>query len=311
MNLKLKDKIVLITGGTGSLGNSLVENLLDEDVKKIIIYSRNEFNQVKMERKYPRKKFKIRYHLGDIRDKDNLYRSFDNIDIVINCAAIKHIDKAQYCPFEAVKTNTIGVQNIIDAAINRNVEKVISISTDKAVNPTSLYGASKLCADYLLIAANNYSPNKTKFSVIRFGNFWNSSGSIIEYLFKQSSNKNCVIPLTDPRMTRFFLTLNEASNFIIEALEIMNGFEIFTPKIKARKIVDVMNDICDNPVFKNIGIRPGEKLHEELIVSEHFRQTYEDDKWFITYPIGYEGKTIGKKILEEGFEYNSKIALEK
>ena len=308
MNLRLRDKVVLITGGTGSLGNSLVIRLFEYGVSKVIIYSRGEYNQWIMEKSFKKGDYPIRYFLGDIRDKDRLYRAFGGVDIIIHCAAIKHIDKAQYDPFEAIKTNTIGAQNIIDAAIDCNVDRVMAISTDKAVNPTSLYGASKLASDFMFVAANNYSPERTKFSVIRFGNFWNSSGSIIEFLFKQCRVKNAIIPLTDERMTRFFITLGVASDYVIEAIDIMKGQEIFTPKMSSRKMIDIMNFICISPKFRIIGMRPGEKLHEELIVSEYSRQTYETNDWFITYPIGYEGSIIGNQV-PEGFIYNSETAL--
>lgn len=305
----LINKTVLISGGTGSLGQTLVPFLMREKVKKIIIYSRGEYAQVMMERKFTREQYPIRYFIGDIRDRLRLKRALSGVNIVINTAALKHIDKAQYDPFEVVNTNVNGAENVINASIDCGIEKAINISTDKATIPVSLYGSTKQCADYMFIAANNYSPKQTKFSVIRFGNFWNSSGSFIEYLFSLGQNKQHTINITDFRMTRFFLTLQQAAEYIIYALKTMRGQEIFSPKMISRRITKIVKSMHPNAILNETGIRPGEKLHEDLIVKAHARQTYETDRWFITYPHDCTVECIGKQC-DENFEYNSLIALE-
>ena len=305
----LVDKNVLITGGTGSLGNALIEPLMKSGVRKIIVYSRGEYGQVQMERRFSKEQYPIRYFIGDVRDGERLHRALDDVHIVIHLAAIKHIDKAQYDPFEAVKTNVIGAENVINASIDCNVEKVVAITSDKGANPTSLYGASKQCADFMFVAANNYSPHQTKFSVIRFGNFWNSSGSFIEYLFSLKRGVKHTINVTDFRMTRFFLTLEDGANHVIYALKHMQGQEIFSPKMQSRKIIDIVKEMHPKAILNETGIRPCEKLHEDLIVKAYAKQTYETDRWFITYPHNCTLECIGTP-LDENFEYNSEIALE-
>lgn len=305
----LKNKKVLITGGTGSLGKSLIPCLFKAGVEKIIIFSRNEYLQVEMARKYSRKKYPIRYFLGDIRDENRLHRAFSGIDVVINCAAIKHVDKAQYDPFEVVNTNIIGVQNIIDAAINNGIDKVINIGTDKELSPVSIYGASKLCATFLFIGANNYSPSKTKFSVVRFGNFWNSSGSIVEMLFNMERNCKTKMPLTDERMTRFFITLDCASSFIINCIDDMIGGEIFIPKMESRKIVDVIKEIRPDLQYEIIGKRPGEKLHEQLLTKYDFGSKFEFPEYYVHTYYKYTSDIYKRKhdvkILDSEFECSS------
>lgn len=302
----MKNKTILITGGTGSLGNALVTYLVGRKVKKIIVYSRNEFHQVEMEKNFPRYHFPIRYFLGDVRDSDRLHRALSGVNIVIHCAALKHVDKCFFDPFEAVLTNVVGAQNLISAAIDCNVEKVIAISSDKSVNPCSIYGATKLCADHIFINANVYSPKSTKFSVVRFGNFWGSSGSFIPLLFKLSKECETEIPLTHVDMTRFFITLQEASQRVCQCLYMMNGGEIFTPKMKAFRILDIVKEICPNSKIKIIGLRPGEKLYEELVSKVHANQTYEIKNWYITY-LNEALKYIGKRVCDN-FEYNSELA---
>lgn len=313
----LTDKIVLITGGTGSLGQALVSKLCEARVKKIIVYSRHEYSQVEMERRFSKEKYPIRYFIGDVRDRDRLHRAMEDVNVVIHTAAIKHIDKAQYDPFEAVKTNVVGAQNVIDISIDYGIDKVIAISTDKSVNPTSLYGASKLCSDFMFVAANNYSPGKTKFSVVRFGNFWGSSGSIVEYLMNLPTSKKHEIKLTHSDMTRFFITLEEASSFIVRFLDIMKGQEIFSPKMRARRIVDIIKELQPKSITKLIGLRPGEKLYEEMIIPTYAANTYEvfdnDGKsdFYVTVPDGdYKYCEGSVKKANPFFNYNSQTVMQ-
>ena len=309
----LREKNVLITGGSGSLGQALVPKLTDFGVNKIVVYSRNEYNQHKMEERYPKNKYPIRYLLGDVRDHNRLKRALGDIDAVIHAGALKHLDKAQYDPFEAVKTNVMGAQNVIDACIDCCVDKVLLISTDKSEYPSSLYGATKLCADFMFMSANNYTPKKTKFSSVRFGNFWGSSGSIVEKLFKMKDGKSNSIDLTHPEMTRFFISLNEAASFVIRILSIMKGSEIFYPKMQSRKIIDVIQEICPESKISVVGKKPGEKLHEDIIASAYLDRTYESSDFFVSAFQDDHYKIVGEdlKKVPEDFEYNSLIALEK
>ena len=251
----INSSTILITGGTGSLGQALVKKLLAEYIpQKIIVLSRNEHKQVEMERSIEDPKKKVRYFIGDIRDKDRLYRAFRGVDIVIHAAALKHVDKCLYNPSETIKTNICGAGNIIDAAIDCNVKKVLAISTDKAENPQTLYGAAKLCSDFWFIASNVYSgDHKTKFSVIRFGNFWNSSGSVVQYFRELKEEGAKKLPVTHPDMTRFFITLEDAADFVIEKVKTMKGGEIFTPEMKAMKIVDLAKQIYPEAEIVFIG----------------------------------------------------------
>lgn len=293
---------ILITGGTGSLGQNLVKHCLNKDYEKIVILSRDEHKQVEMERRIADKR--VRFFLGDIRDKERLYRAFESVKVVIHCAALKHVPKLEYDPFEAVKTNVIGTQNIIDASIHNGVKKVLGIGSDKAVNPINLYGATKLVADKLFMAASAYATaTGTKFSVIRFGNFYGSRGSVVP-LFENCENN--VLPITDKKMTRFFISFDRACERIFKALEIMRGGEIFAPKMQAMKITDLARTIRSNATFEEIGIRPGEKLSEDLILNVDAKRTYEHENFFITYPNGY--KRQGKKVSPD-FTYNSNDCL--
>lgn len=305
--LYLRDRTILITGGTGSLGNAVTEVLLQQRVKKIIIYSRGELAQVEMERRYPRGQYPMRYLLGDIRDRNRLYRALSGVDYVIHCAAIKHVDKAQADPFEAVQTNVVGAENLVDAAIDRGVRKVLAVSSDKAVNPCNLYGASKLCADFLFVAANVYSPHSTRFSVVRFGNFWGSSGSFIELVEKLKILKGKIIPITDSKMTRFFIPLPEAAQRVLQALCQMEGGEIMVPEMKAYRIEDLAKQLYPEAELQYIGIRPGEKLHEELITGTGACQTYKRDGWFITYPPGKQNDSC--ELVPSDFRYSSEEGL--
>ena len=289
-------KTYLITGGTGSIGQCIVKRLLEENAEKIIVFSRDEFKQSEMEREFGSKR--IRYILGDIRDAKTLNRACANCDIILHTAALKRIEKCEYNPYEAIKTNILGSQNIIDAAIENGVDKVIAVSTDKAVNPINLYGATKLCSDKLFTAADAYSAGRTSFSVIRFGNFEGSRGSVMP-LFKKQKESNNLITLTDERMTRFSISLDIAVDRIFEVLEIMDGGEIFSPKMPSIKIMDLAVSL-DAPIHIT-GIRQGEKIHEDLIIVEDATRTYELDNFYITTQI-YRGR--GKKV-PMNFSYSS------
>jgi len=280
----LKGKTILITGGTGSFGQKFVEIALKEyRPKKLIILSRDEMKQYEMSKKFNQKN--VRYFIGDIRDSARLHRAFNGVDIVIHAAAIKIVPAAEYNPFEAVKTNVIGAENIINVAIDNGVKLVMALSTDKAANPINLYGATKLCAEKMFIAANNYSPHGTKFSVVRYGNVFGSRGSIAPH-FNECKKKG-VIPITDKRMTRFWITLEQGVKFVISSIEQMHGGEIFVPKIPSMKIIDFARTIAPNCKFKIIGIRPGEKLHEVLVSTDDARHTIEKSDRYVIYPDVY------------------------
>lgn len=283
------DKKILITGGTGSLGQALTQRLLQKNVKTIRILSRNENKQIEMESKFNDNR--LRFFLGDIRDKERLVRATEDIDYVFHAAALKHVPKIEYNPFEAIKTNVIGSQNVIDACLEANVKKVICIGTDKAVSPLNTYGATKLLMEKLFVSANNYlDPKKhsTKFIAIRYGNVLGSSGSIVPKFIEQIKNKR-KITITDNQMTRFSITMNEALDFILKATEYGQGSEIFVPKIRAYTIFDIKNALTE--IFGDygeeiMGIRPGEKMHETLINNEEIRYSWEyKDLYMITNPL--------------------------
>jgi UDP-N-acetylglucosamine 4,6-dehydratase len=266
---------VLITGGTGSLGKSLVEYLLKETkVRRIAILSRDELKQQHLRIQFqddPR----LRWFLGDVRDLDRLKRAFHGVDYVIHAAALKQVDTGEYNPMEFIKTNVLGSQNVIEAAIDCGVKKVVALSTDKASSPINLYGATKLTADKLFVAANNYSQGYgTSFSVVRYGNVMGSRGSVIP-LFKSLSLSNKPLPITDFRMTRFLISLDVAANFVLDSFRIMQGGELYVPKIPSIKIVDLAKAISPESKLFETGIRPGEKLHEEMISQEDIRRTIE------------------------------------
>ena len=283
------DKKILITGGTGSLGQALTERLLQKNVKTIRILSRNESKQIEMESKF--NDDRLRFFLGDIRDKERLVRATEDIDYVFHAAALKHVPKIEYNPFEAIKTNVIGSQNVIDACLETNVEKAICIGTDKAVSPLNTYGATKLLMEKLFVTANNYlDPKKhpTKFIAVRYGNVLGSSGSVVPKFIEQIQNKK-KITITDDHMTRFSITMDEALNFILKAAEQGQGSEIFVPKIRAYAIFDIkkaLTEILGDYGEEIVGIRPGEKLHETLINNEEIRYSWEyKDLYMITNPL--------------------------
>ena len=265
-------KKILITGGTGTLGRELVRQLLNSDkyIKKIYIYSRDEYKQSEMKKEFKNNP-KLSFFIGDIRDRDRLYRAFNEINYVIHTAAQKHVPSCEYNPFEAVKTNVIGSANIINAAIDNNVEKVLAISTDKAVNPINIYGCTKACMEKMFIDGNNYSgDNKTIFSIVRYGNVIGSRGSVIP-LFKKIAKEGGKFPLTDKEMTRFWITIENAAKFVLDSLEIMKGQEIFIPRLPTLKIIDLIKAIKEDSEIEIIGLRKGEKIHETLISNEEFK----------------------------------------
>ncbi|MBN2545719.1 MAG: SDR family NAD(P)-dependent oxidoreductase [Spirochaetes bacterium] len=283
----MKNKKILITGGTGTFGNAFVKRILKEDVKKVYIFSRDECKQWKMREQF--KDERIQYLIGDIRDKDRLYRAFEGINYVIHAAAQKHVPSCEYNPIEAVKTNINSAENIINAAIDRGVEKVLSISTDKAVKPINLYGCTKAVMEKLFIHGNNYCGNKnTKFSCVRYGNVIGSRGSVIELWNKQMKDEGH-ISLTDLNMTRFWITIENAVEFVVKSLKLMEGEEIFIPKLKCLEVRKLAQLFTNDKNIKMIGIRQGEKLHEILFSKEESQRTIEiDNSFFIVYPSIYK-----------------------
>ncbi len=281
--LNFKNKTILITGGTGSFGQNFVKYLLKNTAaKKIIVFSRDEFKQHQMDQTIDNTADRLRYFIGDIRDLPRLQRAFHQVDVVVHAAALKQVPTMEYNPMEAIKTNVNGSQNVIEAAIDQQVSKVLIISSDKAAAPTNLYGATKLCAEKLFTAANSYSPNQTFFTAVRYGNVMGSRGSIIETLQKNPQLKT--LHLTDPQMTRFWITLPESVALVMFALENMAGGEIFIPKIPSMKLLDVVNTISPRSTKQIIGARPGEKIHEVLLTEEEARHTVELEKYYVIIP---------------------------
>jgi UDP-N-acetylglucosamine 4,6-dehydratase/5-epimerase len=304
------NKIILITGGTGSYGRKTTEILLKNyNPKKIIIFSRDELKQYEMSQVFSTEEYPcMRYFIGDVRDKERLYRAFSGVDYVIHAAALKQVPAAEYNPFEAVKTNILGAENIINAAIDQNVKRVIALSTDKACNPVNLYGATKLCSDKLFISGNSYvGRNQTRFAVVRYGNVVGSRGSVIPFFLKQKEKG--VLPITDPLMTRFWITLDQGVEFVLKNLERMVGGEIFVPKIPSMRILDLAKAICPNCKTEIVGIRPGEKLHEVMISKDDARNTVEFPDYYIIKPVFrfFERRFDGDKGIPvpEEFEYSS------
>tara|TARA_Y100000590_G_scaffold14377_1_gene17286 strand:- start:1887 stop:2900 length:1014 start_codon:yes stop_codon:yes gene_type:complete len=309
------NKNILITGGTGSFGKKFIEIVLKKyNPKKIIVYSRDEQKQYQLQNKWKHKSHVLRFFIGDVRDLDRLKTALRNVDIVIHAAALKHVAIGEYNPFEVVKTNVIGANNIIEACMRNNVQKVVALSTDKASSPVNLYGATKLTADKLFVAANYYRGNKNiKFSVVRYGNVMGSRGSVIPFFLNQT-NKN-FLPITDKNMTRFNITLNEGINFVILCLKNMWGGEIFVPKIPSYKITELAKAISPSSKLKIIGIRPGEKIHEEMISSSESLNTIEFKNYFVICPNSelinwsknkYIKTNKSGKSCEGEFSYNSK-----
>jgi len=305
-----KDKVVLVTGGTGSFGKKFVEICLSRfEPRKIIVFSRDELKQVEMQqdRRFQDEE-RIRFFLGDVRDRERLARAFDGVDVVVHAAALKQVPAAEYNPFEVIKTNVLGAQNVIECAIDKRVKKVIALSTDKAAGPINLYGATKLCSDKLFVAGTAYvGKHETVFAVVRYGNVVGSRGSVIPLFLRK--RKEGVLPVTDERMTRFWITLEQGVEFVIDCLGKMQGGEIFVPKIPSMRMADLARVIGPKCRLESIGIRPGEKLHEVMVTEDDSRNTVEYPDRFVIMPLFAWGPTgnwleTGKRC-PEGFRYSS------
>jgi len=307
-------KNILITGGTGSFGKKFVKKILSEhNPSKLIIYSRDELKQYEMAEEFSDKK--MRYFIGDVRDKDRLKRAINDVDIVVHAAALKHVPIAEYNPFECIKTNILGAQNLIECCMDSDVKSVIALSTDKAANPINLYGATKLASDKLIVAANNFKGKKNiKFSVVRYGNVVGSRGSVIPYFKKLLAQGATELPITDERMTRFWITLEQGVEFVINSFNRAKGGEIFIPKIPSMKIADLAKALAPNIPLKIIGIRAGEKLHEVMVPKDDALRTLEFKDHFVIKPtiqfqeaIDYSTNLAGEqgKEVPFGFEYSS------
>ncbi len=307
----LNNKTILVTGGTGSFGKAFTKYVLEKyDPKKIIIYSRDEFKQWMMANDFKEHKDKLRFFIGDVRDKERMERAFEGVDYVVHAAAMKQVPACEYNPNEAIKTNINGAQNVIDAALNQGVKKVVALSTDKAVNPVNLYGGTKLVSDKLFIAANAYVGNKDiNFSIVRYGNVAGSRGSIIPFFNSIIQNGGDELPITDYRMTRFWISLREGVELVIKALEEATGGETFISKIPSFKVTDLAQAMLPGCKMPEIGIREGEKLDEIMVTVEDSMTTYEFDKHYIVYPqMTWNNKQkpnpAGKKV-PDGFSYSS------
>lgn len=303
---------ILVTGGTGSFGKAFIKTLLkDHNPHRVVIFSRDELKQYEM-RKLPefRDDARLRFFIGDVRDRDRLLRAFDGVDYVVHAAALKQVPACEYNPFEAIKTNVLGAQNIIDAAIDRGVKKVVALSTDKACNPVNLYGATKLCSDKLFIAGNSYAGQaETRFAVVRYGNVVGSRGSVIPFFLRQRETGR--LPITHPDMTRFWITLDQGVQFVLNSLKTMGGGELYIPKIPSMKIVDLARAIGPECELDYIGIRGGEKLHEVMISEDDSRNTLDMGDYYLITPEftwwdtnGRWAREIGAAV-EQGFRYSS------
>lgn len=307
--MSFNDKVILVTGGTGSFGRKFIDIVLKEfKPKKLIVFSRDELKQHEMRQIYPENKFSpMRYFIGDVRDLDRLRRAMQNVDIVIHAAALKHVSACEYNPMEAIMTNVMGAKNVIDAALDAGVEKVLALSTDKAVSPANLYGATKLCAEKLFVQSNAYAgAGGTLFSCVRYGNVVGSRGSVIPLFLKQRLNGQ--ITVTDSRMTRFWITLDQGVRFVIQCIEGMRGGEVFVPKIPSMNIMDLVKAIAPESQVEEIGIQPGEKLHEVLISTDEARNTLEFDNMFLVKPLHpwwSDRQWKDGKAIDDGFQYVS------
>ena len=311
----IKDKNLLVTGGTGTFGKKFIKTIIFEyKPNKIIVFSRDEMKQYEMQKSFPDDgNFPIRYFLGDVRDKERLKMASKNMDIIIHAAALKHISSTEYNPFEAVKTNILGAQNIIEASLENKVKRVIALSTDKASAPINLYGATKLASDKLFVAANNSyrGQEDVRFSVVRYGNVFGSRGSVVPYFLSKKENE--VIPITNEKMTRFNITIQESVNFTLNALQKMLGGEIFIPKMPSYRLLDLKEAIVPKNRIQIIGIRPGEKLHEETVTVADSLNTIDCGSYYVILPSTnflpkkkYDEKNkINSISCEYGFTYNS------
>lgn len=309
----LTDKGILVTGGTGSFGQAFVGTVLERypDIRRLVVYSRDELKQFEMNNRFSTDRYKcLRYFIGDVRDESRLHRALEGIDIVIHSAALKQVPAAEYNPFECIRTNILGAQNVIEASLDAGVSNVVALSTDKAAAPINLYGATKLCSDKLFTAANNIKGSRDiRFSVVRYGNVMGSRGSVIPFFLEQRPTG--ILPITDPRMTRFNITLNEGVDMVLWAIENALGGEIFVPKIPSYRIMDMAKAVgpeCETPV---VGVRPGEKLHEELITATDSINTVDLGKYYAilssasgTSIKSYLAQRSGE-LVEDGFSYNS------
>lgn len=309
----LANQSVLVTGGTGSFGHAFVRTVLSRfpDIKRLVVYSRDELKQYDMSQVFPDTRYKgLRYFIGDIRDKDRLSRALEGIDVVVHAAALKQVPAAEYNPFECIKTNVLGAQNLIEACLDTGVKRVVALSTDKAAAPINLYGATKLCSDKLIVAANNIKGQRDiRFSVVRYGNVMGSRGSVIPFFLSQ--RRSGTLPITDPAMTRFNISLQEGVDMVLWALDHAWGGEIFVPKIPSYRITDLAKAIgpdCSHPV---VGLRPGEKIHEEMITSSDSFNTVDLGPYYAILPVGaaYSADEYcarnGAKPVPQGFCYNS------
>ena len=312
----LDNKVILVTGGTGSFGNKFIERILKEyNPKKIIVYSRDEFKQDLMYKnflaKYGKEKIgKLRFFIGDVRDKERLYRAFNKVDYVIHAAAMKQVPACEYNPFEAIKTNINGAENIIEAAIDRGVKKVVALSTDKAVNPINLYGGTKLVSDKIFISANAYSGEEgPTFSIVRYGNVAGSRGSVIPFFKQLLSQGKTELPITDTQMTRFWMVLDDAVNLVLKALEESQGGETFVFKNPSFLITELAKALNPNGKIKEVGIREGEKIHEVMITRDDARYTYDYGNYYVIYPNfewwNKEKIKSGGKLIPKNWDYNS------
>lgn len=312
----LNNKVILVTGGTGSFGNKFIERILNEyNPKKIIIYSRDEFKQDLMKKNFMvkfgvEKTQKLRFFIGDVRDKERLYRAFDGVDYVIHAAAMKQVPACEYNPFEAIKTNINGAENIVEAAIDRKVKKVVALSTDKAVNPINLYGGTKLVSDKLFVSANAYSGEKgTIFSVVRYGNVAGSRGSVIPFFKQLLTQGETELPITDINMTRFWMVLDDAINLVLKALEESKGGETFVFKNPSFLITELAKALNPNGTIREIGIREGEKIHEVMITKDDAKYTYDYGDYYVIYPNfewwSRDKVKKGGKLIPENWDYNS------
>jgi UDP-N-acetylglucosamine 4,6-dehydratase len=309
----LSDKSILITGGTGSFGKAFVNTVLQRypSIKRMVVFSRDELKQFEMAQRFPEKQYKaIRYFIGDIRNESRLRRALEGIDIVIHAAALKQVPAAEYNPFECIKTNVLGAQNLIEACLDAGVKRVVALSTDKAAAPINLYGATKLCSDKLFVAANNIVGDRDlRFSVVRYGNVMCSRGSVIPFFLE--NRKSGVLPITDPAMTRFNISLQEGVDMVLWSLEHAWGGEVLVPKIPSYRITDVAQAIgpeCEHPV---VGIRPGEKIHEEMITSSDSLNTVDLGSYYAILPVGARYsldeycQQMNATPVEQGFCYGS------
>lgn len=310
MAVDFNDKVILITGGTGSLGKQLTKYILANwRPRKLIIFSRDELKQYEMQQQFSAERYPcLRYFIGDVRERERLIRAFHGVDYVIHAAALKQVPAAEYNPSECIRTNVMGAMHVIDAALENGVKRVVALSTDKACNPLNLYGATKLCSDKLFIAANAYGSTAEKiFTVVRYGNVIGSRGSVIPF-FRQAATRG-VMPITDPRMTRFWITLDQAARFVLGVLMAAKGYEIFVPKIPSMKIADLAEAIAPGVRQEHVGIRPGEKIHEVLIGRDDSRNTLEFRGYYMLLPQHRFAQRASEypdpQPCRDGFEYSS------